>query len=98
MISQVESFLWSYKQGTPEEGQRVQLLKHRISTYHNKEEDNSMKNYNQNNTEIAWLKCAFMNHYYFCNERVHIVIWYMISHPENGETESAHLTYNVVWV
>ena len=47
MISLVESFLCPNKQGTPEEGHRIQRPKH-ISTYHNKDEDNRLKNHNQN--------------------------------------------------
>ena len=47
MISQVESFLCPYKQGTTEEGKRIQQLKN-ISTYNNKDEDNSPKNHTQN--------------------------------------------------
>ena len=50
LISQVESFLCSAKQGTPEEGQKIQWPKQRVSTYHNKDEDNSLKNHNQNDT------------------------------------------------
>ena len=46
-ISQVESFLYSDKEETPEEGWRIQRLKH-VLTYHNKDDDNSPKNYNQN--------------------------------------------------
>ena len=42
MISQVESFLYSDKQGTPEEGQRIQQPKH-VSTNNHKDEDNSKK-------------------------------------------------------
>ena len=53
MISQVESFLYSDKE-TPEEGQRIQKPKHCALTYHNKNEDNSPKNYNQNN-KISFL-------------------------------------------
>ena len=50
MISQVESLLCSDKQGTPEEGQRIKRPKRRVLTYYNKDEDNSPKNHNQNNT------------------------------------------------
>ena len=46
MIPQDESFLCSNKQGTPEEGQRIQRLKRCVSTYHNKDEDNGPKNHN----------------------------------------------------
>ena len=42
MISLVESFLCSDKQGTPEEGKRIQQLKYYVSAYHNKDEDNSL--------------------------------------------------------
>ena len=50
MISQVESFLCPNKQGTPKEGWRIQQQKICASAYHNKDEDNSPKNHNQNNT------------------------------------------------
>ena len=53
MISQVESFLFSDKQGTPEEGQGIQYPKHYILTYHNKDEDNSKKNPNQISSLIS---------------------------------------------
>ena len=49
MISQVASFLYTDKQGTPEEGQRIQCPKHCVLNYLNKDEDNSVKNHNQNN-------------------------------------------------
>ena len=49
MISTVKSFPYSDKQGTPDESRRIQQPKHCISTYHNKDEDNSPKNNNQNN-------------------------------------------------
>ena len=52
MISQVESFLCPDKQGTPEEGWRIQQLKRRVSTNNNKDEGNSPKNHNQNNRHI----------------------------------------------
>ena len=52
MISQVESFLCPDKQGTPEKGQRIQRL-NVVSTYHNKDEDYSLKNHKQNNTSPA---------------------------------------------
>ena len=42
MISYVESFLCPDKQGTPEKGQ--------VSTNNNKDDANSLKNQNQNNT------------------------------------------------
>ena len=45
MISQVESFLCSDEQGTPEEGQRIQWPKHYVTTNNNKAEDNSLKNH-----------------------------------------------------
>ena len=47
MISQVESFLYTE---TPEEGQRIQRLKHVVLKYHTKDEDSSLKNQNKNNT------------------------------------------------
>ena len=50
MISQIESFLYSDKQGTPEKGQRIQRPKHCVSIYHNKDEDNIPKNHDQNNS------------------------------------------------
>ena len=54
MISLVESFLYPYKQGTPEEGRRrIQWPKHCVSTNINKDEDNSLKNHDQNNTHQA---------------------------------------------
>ena len=48
MISQDESFLSPDKQGTPEEGWRIQWLKHCVTTNNNKDEDNSLKNHTQN--------------------------------------------------
>ena len=53
MISQTESFLCIDKQGTLEEGWRIHWPKHCVSTYHNKDEDNSLENHNQNNTHQA---------------------------------------------
>ena len=50
MISQVESFLCLHKQKTPEEGLRIHRPKQYVSIHHNKDEDNSPKNHNQNNT------------------------------------------------
>ena len=47
MIFQVESFLYTDKQGIPEEGQRIQWLKRCVSIHHNKDEDNSPENHNQ---------------------------------------------------
>ena len=44
-ISPVESFQCLDKQGTTEEGWRIQRLKHCVSTNNNKDEDNSPKNY-----------------------------------------------------
>ena len=67
MISQVESFLCPDKQWTPKEGWRIQCPKH-VSTYQNKDEDNSPKNHNQNNSrqassqkfkQITWEKLIF---------------------------------------
>ena len=48
MISQVRSFPYPDKQGTPEEGWRIQLPKHCITTTYNEDEDNSLKNQIQN--------------------------------------------------
>ena len=48
MIFQVESFLYSYTPGTPEEGRRIQRSKRFVLTYLSKDEDNSLKNHNQN--------------------------------------------------
>ena len=48
MISQVESFLCPDKQGTPEEGRRIQQPKHCVTTNDNKDEENSPKNHTQN--------------------------------------------------
>ena len=56
MISLVESFLFPDKQGTPEEGQRIQQPKCCVSTNNNKDEDNSLKNYSQNKTHQASLQ------------------------------------------
>ena len=53
MISLVESFLWSDKQGTPEEGQRIQQPNH-VSTNNNKDVDNSPKNHTQNIALFFW--------------------------------------------
>ena len=47
MISMVESFLYSDKQGILEEGRRILWPKRCVLTYHNKDEDNSPKNNNQ---------------------------------------------------
>ena len=47
MISQVESFLCPDKQGIPEEGRRIQQVKHFVKTNNNKDEDNSLKNNTQ---------------------------------------------------
>ena len=41
MISQVESFLCPDKQGTPEEGWRIQQPKPRVTTNNNKDEDDN---------------------------------------------------------
>ena len=43
MISQVKSFPYPDKQGTPED-QRIQWLKCCVTTNNNKDEDNSLKN------------------------------------------------------
>ena len=48
MISQVESFLCQYKQGTPEEGPRIQRLKRCVTSNNNKDEDKCPKNHTQN--------------------------------------------------
>ena len=53
MISQVESFPSPDKQGTHEEGWRIQQPKHCVSIYCNKDEDKSLKNHNQNN-QNSW--------------------------------------------
>ena len=45
MVSQVESFLCPDKQGTPEEGRRMQRPKPWVTTNNNKDEDNSPKNH-----------------------------------------------------
>ena len=44
LFSHVESFLYPDKQGTAEEGRRIQWSKHCVSTDSNKDEDNSPKN------------------------------------------------------
>ena len=49
MISQVESFLYLDKQGIPEEGQKIKQSNHCALIHHNKDEDNSLKNHNENN-------------------------------------------------
>ena len=41
MISQIESFLYPEKQGTPEEGRRIQQLERCDTASNNKDEDNS---------------------------------------------------------
>ena len=46
---EVESFLFSDKQGKPKESRRMQQTKFCVSTYYDKDEDNSPKNHNQNN-------------------------------------------------
>ena len=43
-LSQVESFPYPNKQGTPEEGRRIQQPKCCVTTNNNKDEDNSPKN------------------------------------------------------
>ena len=58
MISQAESFLCPDKKGTPEEGWRIQQLKHCVSIHHNKDEYISPKNLNQNYTfVISFIGC-----------------------------------------
>ena len=52
MISHIESILYSDKEETSVEGQRIQHLKY-VLIYYNKDEDNSPKNYNQNNSYIS---------------------------------------------
>ena len=42
MISLVESFIYPYKKGTPEEGRRIQQPKRRVSTSNNKDEDTGL--------------------------------------------------------
>ena len=41
------------KQETPEEGRGIQQPKCCVSTHYNKDEDNSLKNHNQNNSHKA---------------------------------------------
>ena len=53
MISQVKSFLYKDKQRTPKEGRVIQQAKRYVLTSHDKDEDNSPKNHNQNNTYQA---------------------------------------------
>ena len=53
MISQFESFLCPDKRVTPEEGQRILQLKHCVSNYQNKNEDNNLKNHKKKNTHQA---------------------------------------------
>ena len=48
MVPQVKWFLCPDKQGTPEEGQRIQRLKCCVSTNDNRDVDNSQKNHSQN--------------------------------------------------
>ena len=55
MISLVESFLYSEKQGTPEEGQRVERAKCCVSTYPNKDKDKRPKNQNQNKSYMIFI-------------------------------------------
>ena len=71
IISQVELFLCPEKQGTPEDGRMLQRPKRCVSTYHNKDEDNGPKNYNQNNknertiwNSRLWKKTAFYSKIY----------------------------------
>ena len=45
MISQAESFLWPDKQGTPDEGRRIQRPK-RCFTTNNNDEEKFEKNHN----------------------------------------------------
>ena len=44
MISQIKSFPYPDKQGTPEKGRRMQRLKRCVTININKDEDNSPKN------------------------------------------------------
>ena len=53
VISQVESFLYSDKQETPEEGWRIQWPKCCVLTYYKEDVDNSPKNQNYNNIYLA---------------------------------------------
>ena len=48
MIQPGKSFLYPDKQGTPEEGWRIQQPKCCVRTNNNKDEDNSLKNHVQN--------------------------------------------------
>ena len=54
-----------------EEGRRIQLLKRCVSTYHNKDEDNSSNNHNQNNA------------YHALSQKSRQVSWYL-DYEENG--------------
>ena len=78
MISQVESFLCPDKQGTPEEGQRIQRLKH--CEKKNKDEDNSPKTLTDKNHQASSQKfikfhlrnlsnfCSFLSEWVDCLE------------------------------
>ena len=46
MISQLKSFPYQDKQGTLEEGQRIQRLKYCVTNNNNKDEENSQKKKN----------------------------------------------------
>ena len=61
MISQVESFPHPDKQGTPEEGRRIQQLKCCVTTKNNKYEEKSSKNHTQN---IALISKIQTDHIY----------------------------------
>ena len=51
MISEVESFLCSDKDGTPQEGQRILQLKPCALIYNNKNEENCSKNHTPNDKD-----------------------------------------------
>ena len=53
MISQVESFLCPDKQGTPEEGRRIQRLKCCEKNNKDKDKDNSLKTLTDKNHQTS---------------------------------------------
>ena len=59
MISQFESFLRPDRQETPEEGRRIQQLKHRVKTNNNKDEDGSPKKKYHTQNKFLFLKIFF---------------------------------------
>ena len=75
MISQVESLMYTDKQGAPEEARRIYQPKHDVATNNDKDE-NSLKNHKQNN----------VNHYHI--NQLHL---FSILAPQLYSTYQYHL-------